>query len=142
VFCWNLATMELAEAMNISSAAAPSDVDEFEIAKLTAVPGHRVQVPRVLESPVNFECRVTQLFELKGSDGKGVDTWMVVGEVVIVHIQPDLIQDGGYKTATARPILRAGGAGDYLEVKPGAMFEMVRPSWPIEGRSEIVLQAD
>ncbi|HEX2559869.1 flavin reductase family protein [Phenylobacterium sp.] len=131
-FCWNLATRALAERMNLTSAPAPATVDEFELVGLTPAPGVRVGAPRVLESPVNFECRVTQLLELKGAEGAGVDTWMVFGEVVMVHIdQGLLIDDGGYDTAAARPIVRAGRSGDYYEIGPDAFFQMRRPDWPI-----------
>lgn len=130
-FCWNLATRALARPMNLTAAAAPAHVDEFALAGLTAVPGRLVAAPRVLESPVNFECRLSQLIRLQGSNGDKVQTWLVLGEVVMVHIDTALLSDGVYQTADAHPILRAGGRGDYAEITPAAMFEMLRPSWPI-----------
>jgi flavin reductase (DIM6/NTAB) family NADH-FMN oxidoreductase RutF len=130
-FCWNLATQALAQAMNLSCAAAPPEVDEFEVAGLTRAPALRVKAPRVLESPVNFECRLSQLIQLQGADGAKVETWLVLGEVVAVHIDQALITDGVYQTARARPILRAGRLGDYAVVTPEAMFEMRRPPWPL-----------
>jgi flavin reductase (DIM6/NTAB) family NADH-FMN oxidoreductase RutF len=130
-FCWNLATMALAEPMNLSSTPAPAHIDEFAIVGLTAVPGRLVAAPRVLESPVNFECRLSQLIQLQGADGAAVETWLTLGEVVAVHIDQALIRDGVYQTAEAHPILRAGGRGDYVEVTPQAVFQMLRPGWPI-----------
>ena len=53
--------------------------------------------------------------------------WLTLGEVVAVHIDKALIKDGVYQTALARPIVRAGRRGDYFEIRPEAMFEMVRP---------------
>ncbi|MDB5521226.1 MAG: hypothetical protein JWQ82_823, partial [Tardiphaga sp.] len=50
-----------------------------------------------------------------------------MGEVVAVHIDKSLIVGGVYQTALAHPILRAGRSGDYIEVRPDAMFEMIRP---------------
>ena len=126
-FVWNLATARLAQAMNASSASVAASVDEFALAGLTAVPSRLVKPPRVLESPVNFECRLTQLIQLEGADGRKVDTWMVFGEVVAVHIDPGLLVDGVYQTAAAHPILRAGRQSDYAEIRPDAMFEMARP---------------
>lgn len=131
VFCWNLATRGLGPQMNLSSTPAPAEVDEFEVAGLTAVAGVNVAAPRVLESPVNFECRLTQIIELQDVAGQGVDTWMVFGEVVRVHIDRALLGEGGYNTAAAEPILRAGGSADYFEVRPEARFQMRRPGWPI-----------
>jgi flavin reductase (DIM6/NTAB) family NADH-FMN oxidoreductase RutF len=116
-FVWNLATRPLAEAMNASSAVVGQEVDEFALAGLTPVPGRLVDAPRVLESPVNFECRLTQLIRLQDAAGAAVDTWLVLGEVVAVHIDQGLLAGGVYDTAAAEPILRAGGR----------MFEMLRP---------------
>ncbi len=130
-FCWNLATKALAEPMNLTAAPAPADVDEFVVAGLTAVLGDVVSAPRVLESPVNFECRLSQCLQLTGADGTLTDAWMVFGEVVCVHIDKALIQNGVYQTAAPHPILRAGRMGDYVEVRPDAMFEMQRPGWPV-----------
>jgi flavin reductase (DIM6/NTAB) family NADH-FMN oxidoreductase RutF len=130
-FCWNLATMALGPQMNLTSAPAPIEIDEFAVAGLTAVPGQVVAAPRVLESPVNFECRLAQLIELQGADGAATGSWLVIGEVVCVHIDKALIVDGVYQTAQAHPILRAGRMGDYAEIRPDAMFEMRRPGWPI-----------
>jgi flavin reductase (DIM6/NTAB) family NADH-FMN oxidoreductase RutF len=132
VFCWNLATRPLASAMNLTSAPAPSAIDEFALAGLTAAPGRWVAAPRVLESPVNFECRLSQVVQLQGADGHKVESWLVLGEVVGVHIDRALILDGVYDTAGAHPILRAGGAGDYAQIEPSAMFEMIRPPWPLD----------
>ena len=130
-FCWSLATKALAEPMNLTCAPAPADIDEFAVAGLTRAPSRLVRPPRVLESPVNFECRMTQLIQLEGPGGTKLDTWLVLGEVVAVHIDKALIKDGVYQTAEARPILRAGRMGDYVEVRPDAMFEMRRPGWPV-----------
>jgi flavin reductase (DIM6/NTAB) family NADH-FMN oxidoreductase RutF len=131
-FCWNLATRALAEPMNLTSAPAPAEVDEFEVAGLTHAPSRLIAPPRVLESPVNFECRLTQLVRLRRADGAEVDSWLVLGEVVAAHIDRALIRDGVYDTAAAHPILRAGGMGDYAEITPEAMFEMRRPRWPVD----------
>ena len=65
-FCWSIATDALAQSMNLTCAPAPADVDEFQVAGLTPVPGTLVAPPRVLESPVNFECRLAQLVQLQG----------------------------------------------------------------------------
>lgn len=126
-FVWNLATMDLAKHMNATAAHVARDVNEFEIAGLTMAPGKIVKVPRVAESPVSFECKLTQIIQLQGADGNKVQGWLTLGEVVAVHIDKALIKDGVYQTALARPIVRAGRRGDYFEIKPDAMFEMVRP---------------
>lgn len=108
-FVWNLATRDLASAMNETSASVSSDSDEFERAGLTPIPSTVIAAPRVLESPVNFECKLTQLIQLRDVDGGEVPAWLVLGQVVAVHIDRHLLVDGAYDTAAAHPILRAGG---------------------------------
>ncbi|XAH24577.1 flavin reductase family protein [Xylophilus sp. GW821-FHT01B05] len=126
-FTWNLATRPLAEAMNASCAAVSPEVNEFELAGLEAAPSRLIAPPRVAASPVSFECRLTQLLQLQGADGAKVPTWLVLGEVVAVHIDRALLKDGIYDTAAARPILRGGGPADYFEITPEALFHMWRP---------------
>ncbi|MEH3040888.1 MAG: flavin reductase family protein [Sphingomonas paucimobilis] len=122
-FVWNLATRPQAEAMNATSAT--TDTDEFAFAGLDTLPSTRVAPPRVAGSPVQFECRTTQIVRLTDRHGGEIDTWLVLAEVVQVHIDPALLDNGIYRTERARPILRGGGAGDYFE--PGDRFDMRRP---------------
>jgi flavin reductase (DIM6/NTAB) family NADH-FMN oxidoreductase RutF len=126
-FVWNLVTRPLAEAMNASCAAVPPEVDEFVLAGLTPVASRLITAPRVAESPVNFECRVTQIVQLQTTEGQTVPTWLVLGEVVAVHIASQLLVNGVYDTAAAHPVVRGGGAADYFEITPAQRFLMPRP---------------
>jgi flavin reductase (DIM6/NTAB) family NADH-FMN oxidoreductase RutF len=81
----------------------------------------------VAHSPVAFECRVTQVVQLQGADRMPVETWMVFGEVVAVHIDRRLIVDGIYDTALAEPVVRGGGPADYFTIGAGQRFRMARP---------------
>lgn len=126
-FCWNLVTKPLAEAMNQTSAAVAPDVDEFALAGLTAKASTVVQVPHVKQSPVSFECKLSQVLQLSAADGGKISTWMVFGEVVGVHIARHLLVNGVYDTAAAQPVLRGGGAGDYFVIDAAARFQLFRP---------------
>jgi flavin reductase (DIM6/NTAB) family NADH-FMN oxidoreductase RutF len=126
-FVWNLATRPLAEAMNASCAAVGPEVDEFALAGLTPTPSRLVAAPRVAESPVAFECKVTQIIQLQQASGETVPTWLVLGEVVGVHIAAASLKDGIYDTAAAGHILRGGGPADYFSVGPEQLFQMHRP---------------
>ena len=126
-FVWNLATLALAEPMNQTSAAVAPEVDEFALAGLTPLVSTLVRPPRVQQSPVSFECRHTQTLQLQGVDGNTVPTWLVLGEVVAVHIDQRLLKDGVYDTAGADHILRGGGPADYFSIGPEQLFRMKRP---------------
>ena len=127
-FVWNLVTRDLAEAMNATSATVGAGVDEFTLAALEAVPSRLVAPPRVAASPVSFECRHTQTLRLQALGGRELETWLIMGEVIGIHIAPDLIQDGSYRTAAAHPVTRGGGPGEYFEIGEEARFEMRRPA--------------
>ena len=129
-FVWNLATRSLADAVNRSSAPAPADVDEFKLAGLTPEPSRLVKVPRVKETPVAFECKVTQIVRLKGKGGEDIDAWLVLGEAVGIHIRRDLIVDGVYDTAGGEPILRGGGPTSFFGITRDNEFHLDRPNWP------------
>ena len=127
-FIWNLATRELASQMNQTSATVAPEVSEFDLAGLTPIAATRVAAPRVAESPVAMECKVTQILQLTDTLGAPMANWMVFGEVVAVHIARHLLVDGIYDTAAAHPILRAGGPDGYAEISPAVMFRMRRPA--------------
>lgn len=127
-FVWNLATRELAEAMNASSATVPYGTDEFGLAGLTEATCRFVAAPRVAESPVNFECKVTDIIQHKTHTGMPVQAWLVLGEVVGVHIDRRLLKDGVFDTFGAHIIMRAGGPSAYAEVGPENRFDMRRPA--------------
>jgi flavin reductase (DIM6/NTAB) family NADH-FMN oxidoreductase RutF len=127
-FCWNLATRPLSEAMNETCATVGPEVDEFALSGVTPAPSRVISVPHVAESPVTFECRVSQVLQLAGADGENVDTWMVFGEVVGVHIARRLLRNGIYDTAAAEPVLRGGGPADYFKVDASQKFQMHRPN--------------
>jgi flavin reductase (DIM6/NTAB) family NADH-FMN oxidoreductase RutF len=127
-FVWNLVTTDLAQAMNETCAVVPLGVSEFELGGVTPTPSNVVKPPRVLESPVNFECKVTQITQLTTLEGDAIETWLVLGQVVGVHIDHKLLVNGVYDTAGAGHVLRGGGAGDYFSLTPETKFLMPRPA--------------
>jgi flavin reductase (DIM6/NTAB) family NADH-FMN oxidoreductase RutF/LAS superfamily LD-carboxypeptidase LdcB len=126
-FTWNLVTRPLVERMNETCAAVPPEVDEFALAGVTPLASTRIAAPRVAESPVTFECRVTQIVQLQTAAGATVPSWLVLGEVVAVHIAQQLLVDGIYDTAAAQPVLRGGGPADYFAITPENNFKLWRP---------------
>ncbi len=126
-FVWNLTTRALVEQMNTTCAMVPPEVDEFRLAGLTPVPSTVVDVPRVGESPVAFECRAIEVRQLRTAAGAPVDSWLTLGEVVAVHIARSSLKDGVYDTGAAGHVLRGGGPADYFEIGPDQLFKLYRP---------------
>lgn len=127
-FVWNLATRATAEQMNETSAALPYGEDEFLRAGLTKLPSRLVAAPRVAESPVHFECKVTDVLRMRDAEGRETTATMVFGQVVAAHIDRRLIVDGVFDTFHAGVILRAGGKTTYAEIGPENRFDMRRPA--------------
>jgi flavin reductase (DIM6/NTAB) family NADH-FMN oxidoreductase RutF len=126
-FCWNLVSKPLVNAMNTTSAPLPPEQSEFLEAGLETAPSKIIDAPRVKVSPVSFECKVTDIVQLKDANGAQCESWFVMGEVVGVHINSTLIVDGVYKTLLGEPVMRGGGAGDYYTVDENNLFELLRP---------------
>ena len=124
-FVWNLASYDLRDAMNASSAPLPRGTSEFEHAGLERAASVLVKPPRVLGSPAALECKVTGIVELKDVDGKPIGSHLVLGQVIGVHIRDEFIKGGRVDTAAMRPLARCGYA-DYAEVN--AVFSLMRPA--------------
>ena len=129
VFTTNLAGRALLDAMNLSSASAPSDVDEFALTGLTPVMGQLVDAPFVAEAYAALECRVVEVKRLHGLDGVESENTMIIGQVVGVHIRDEAIKNGRLDMGLVRPLGRLGYM-DYSDA--GDVFELFRPSWPLE----------
>lgn len=125
-FTWNLVTRELGDRMNQTSAPLPHGEDEFAFAGLTAVPGRKVNVPRVGECRAAMECKVIDIVQFRNTEGEKLSGWLVLGEVVAVYIDKTLLKDGVYQTAEAYPIMRSGGLNDYVQVSPDNVFQIGR----------------
>ena len=106
-FAANLATGELREAVNASSALVSEDVDEFELAGLKKAPCRLINCPRVAASPANFECRVFKVIDLPGDDGVA-ENFLTVGRVLGIHIDDRFIAEGRVNTAAMKLIARLG----------------------------------
>lgn len=124
-FVWNLATFDLREAMNETSAPLPRGVSEFERAGLEMAPSRLVAPPRVAASPCSMECKVVHQLQLHDITGRPVDQHVVIGQVVGVHLDEMAIAGDRVDTAALRPIARCGGPADYAVVD--RIFQMFRP---------------
>ena len=126
-FCWNLVSEDLIDAMNTTSKPLVPEESEFDHAGLQTVESEVVSVPRVKASKVSMECKLTDVVQLKTASGEEVNSWFIMGEVVGVHIDKSLIENGVYSTLKSAPVTRGGGRGDYYTISRDNFFEMLRP---------------
>ncbi len=67
-FVINLVTKDLVRAADFCGVRSGRDMDKFEKMGLTALPSHTIAAPGIAESPVNIECRVTEVKPLGSHD--------------------------------------------------------------------------
>jgi flavin reductase (DIM6/NTAB) family NADH-FMN oxidoreductase RutF len=125
-FVCNLATWDLRDQMNTTSAPYARGIDEMREAGLEAAPSLLVKPPRVKASPCAMECKWLQTVRLADIDGTATERYVVFGQVVGVHIDERFIKDGVLDTAAMRPIARAG-YHDYFVSTPDTKFSLIRP---------------
>ncbi|GAA1820716.1 flavin reductase family protein [Nesterenkonia flava] len=126
-FCWNLVSADLAAAMNLSAVETTPEIDEFAVAGLTPADSQVVSAPHVAQARTVFECRTTEVLQLKDASGELTDRRVVFGEVVGVHIDQALLKDGIYDTVAAQPMLRGGGPTTYFTIGEAQRSHMRRP---------------
>src|SRR6266850_3462334 len=125
-FVCNLATWDLRDQMNETSAPFARGVNEMDKARLEPAPSRMVKPPRVKASPCALECRWLQTVRLSDIEGRLTERYVVFGQVVGVYIDDNFIKEGRLDTAAMRPIARAG-YHDYFVGTPETKFSLRRP---------------
>jgi len=120
-FVVNIVSEEIAQQMNIASGEYPPNVDEYIKSGLTPVPSDVVQPPRVKESMISMECKLSQIVRIGNGPGGGCT---VFGEIVQIHIVDELFDNFRIDADKLRAIGRMGGPA-YTRTRD--RFEMVRP---------------
>ena len=123
-FVCNLATYDLRDAMNTTSAPVGPEIDESDLAGLEMIPSQIVAPPRVAASPIHLECKTMQTLELPCTR-PGMTNFVVFGEVVGIHIDEKVIDDKGLVDVTRYKPLSRLGYMDYATVTE--VFSLERP---------------
>jgi len=119
VFCVNVVEFSARDAMNATSGPWPREVDEFDHAQIAREECRMIKAARVAGAPAALECRMTQIIALEGEAN-----FLVLGEVVGVHLREDCIVDGVFDVTRYRPLARCGYR-DYAVVNE--VFSLKRP---------------
>ena len=125
-FVVNIVSEPFAEKMVMCSTDFDSDVDEFIESNLTPVPSQKIAPSRVGEAKVSFECKLNQIVEI--GDGTAGSGFVVIGSIVLFHIDDDVYDNGRILLDKLQPLGRLAGnwytrTTDTLEIirkiKPG-----------------------
>lgn len=119
VFCVNIVEYGMRDAMNASSGTYGKEVDEFDRAGLARVDCETIPCSRVAGAPAALECTLTEIVTLKGAAN-----FLVLGEVVGIHMRDDCIVDGRFDVTRFQPLSRLGYR-DYARVTE--LFSLARP---------------
>ncbi len=120
VFCVNIVEYEMRNVMNETSGPWPREVDEFDHAGIARTECERIACSRVSNAPANLECRMTAIHKLDGEAN-----FLVIGEVVGVHMRDDCItEDGRFDVLRFQPLTRLGYR-DYSRITD--LFSLKRP---------------
>ena len=123
-FVFNVATLELAQDMVATSAEVGPEVDEAALVGLELAPSNLVRAPRIARSPLQLECRWTRTIGIP-DEGPDTDAFMVLGEVVGIHIDERVLDERGrIAPSLVRPLARLGYQ-DYAAVTEA--LEIARP---------------
>lgn len=128
VFTTSMVGRALAEKMNLSSANTPYGESEFAFADLVMAEAQLINAPFVAEAHAALECKVTDIFEAKSLEGEASGSFVVIGQVVGIHIDEAALVNGRLDMAITAPLARLG----YLDYADAAQtFEMRRPARPL-----------
>ena len=107
-FVVNIVSEPFAEKMVMCSTDFDSDVDEFIESDLTPVPSQKIAPSRVGEAKVSFECKLNQIVEI--GDGTAGSGFVVIGSIVLFHIDDDVYDNGRILLNKLQPLGRLAGS--------------------------------
>ncbi|PQO22549.1 flavin reductase [Rhodobacteraceae bacterium WD3A24] len=119
VFCISVVEYAAREVMNASSGPWPRETDEFAHAGAARAECEGIDCPRVADAPASLECRLTRLIRLEGKAN-----FLVLGEVVGIHLRDDCLKEGIFDVTTYQPLTRLGYR-DYSRITD--LFSLKRP---------------
>ena len=120
VFCVNIVSYALKDAMNATSAPMAAGDDEFVSAGLDKADCTTIPCPYVVAAPATLECRMTQIVKLEGKAN-----FLVLGEVTGVRLNEDCMTDGLLDPLKYHPLTRLGYQ-DYSRITE--TFSLQRPT--------------
>ena len=119
----NVVNYDMVQQISLASTEYADGVDEFLKSGLTPIASEVVQPFRVKESPVQFECKVTQIIPLGTEGGAGN---LVLCEVVRIHIDESVLDKNGAIDQHKIDLVSRLGGNWYSRSNQG-LFEVPKP---------------
>ena len=119
----NVVNYDIVQQMSLSSTEYPEGVNEFEKSGLTMSASDLVRPFRVAESPIQLECKVSNIVRLGTEGGAGN---LVICEVLKLHIKQDILNEDGRVNQEKLDLVARAGGSYYSRAKDG-FFEIPKP---------------
>lgn len=120
----NVVSHSIVEQMNLASCDYPDGVNEFVKAGFTEVPSELVRPPRVGESPVQMECKVTEIKPIASQGGGGN---LIFCRVEKMHIWKSILDEGGRIDPHKIDLVGRMGGAWYSSTSGDAAFQVGKP---------------
>ena len=120
----NVVNFPIVEQMSKSSIEYEKGVNEFIETGLTQVKSVLVKPPRVLESPISFECNVQDIVSLGESGGAGQ---LIIAKVVQIHIDKKFLDKNGDIDSEKLDLVARMGGDWYTRSTKESMFKVPKP---------------
>jgi flavin reductase (DIM6/NTAB) family NADH-FMN oxidoreductase RutF len=120
----NVVTYNMVQQTSLASAEYPKGVNEFVKAGFTPIPSDKVRPFRVKESPVQMECKVLEVKHTGTGGGAGN---IIICEVVLMHINEDVLNADGRIDQTKIDLVGRMGGHWYCRAHGDALFEQAQP---------------
>ena len=120
----NVVNFPIVEQMSKSSVEYEKGVNEFIETGLTQVKSLLVKPPRVLESPISFECKVQDIISLGESGGAGQ---LIIAKVVQIHIDKKFLDKNGDIDSEKLDLVARMGGDWYTRSTKESMFKIPKP---------------
>ncbi|MFT6069393.1 MAG: flavin reductase (DIM6/NTAB) family NADH-FMN oxidoreductase RutF [Bacteriovoracaceae bacterium] len=105
-FVINIVSESIAEKVNLCSTELPYGEDEFSLSGLTPIDSTIVGPKRIKESLIHFECKFRDRLNYGDEPGCGQ---IITGEVVKVHVDESVYENGRINTKKLNPVARGAG---------------------------------
>ena len=120
----NVVNYAIVQQMSLASSEYAMGVNEFVKAGLTELPSTIVKPPRVKESPVQFECSVSDVVALGDQGGAGN---LVICKVLAIHVQDEILDEKGHINQNRIDLVARLGGNWYCRASGEALFEVEKP---------------
>jgi len=121
----NVVNYAMVQQMSLASCEYPKNVSEFEKAGFTPIASQKVKPFRVMESPVQFECKVVDIIKTGKEGGAGN---LIIAEMLLMHISADVLTADGKIDQNKIDLVGRLGSDWYVRANGNALFEVAKPA--------------